>query len=93
MLAPKIADVRVDAVVRDGNDTSRVAQEGTSPRHGVEDRVQAQLRGLSSRPPQALLQAPGATHAQRRQVCDSGAIAEIVGEAAGRQDRLATGKV
>ena len=47
MFAPEIANAGVEAVVCDGDDTSRVSEERTPARDGVENRVEAQLGGLA----------------------------------------------
>lgn len=93
VLAPQIAKVRVHEVVADGDDTGRVSEKGPPACDGVEHRVQAQLRGLAARPAQTLLQTPGATQRQPRQVCHAGTVAEVVGEAACGDDALGAGEV
>src|SRR3569833_996660 len=61
VLAPQVADIRIEAVVCDRDHAGRVPQERSSPGDGVQDRVEPQLRRLAGRSPQALLQAPGST--------------------------------
>lgn len=93
MLATHVTNSRVEAVVDDGDHTQRVAQEGTPPGDGVEDGVQSQPGGLRIGSPQALLEAQGASYRQTGQVCDAGAVTQVVGEAPRGDDGLAAGQV
>lgn len=93
MLPAQISNVRVDTVVHDRDDASRIAQEWTPSRDCVQRRVQPQLGRLAGAAPEALLQAPCATYRQGGEVCDSSAVAEVVCEAARGEDGLAAGQV
>lgn len=93
MLPTQISNVRVDAVVHDGDDASRVAQEWAPPCDRVQCRVQPQLGRLASAAPETLLQPPCTTYRQGGEVCDAGPVAKIVCEAARGEDGLPAGQV
>lgn len=93
MLPAQISNVRVDAVVHDGDDARRVAQERAPSCDCVQCRVQPQLGRLTGAAPETLLQAPCATYRQGGEVCDSSAVAEVVCEAARGEDGLPAGQV
>lgn len=93
VLPSEVADAGVEEVVGDGDHTGRVAEEGTTAGDGVENRVQTQLWRLVRRPPEALLQTPGSSYRQGRQVCDTGSVAEIIRKASGGEDGLAAGHI
>lgn len=93
MLPAQISNVRVDAVVHDGDDASRVAEEWAPSCDCVQCGVEPKFGRLAGAAPEAFLQAPCATYRQGGEVCDTSAVAEIVCEAARGEDGLAAGQV
>ena len=86
VFATQRANGAVGAVVDQRDDARAVAQEGTPPRHRVEDAVEAQPRRHAGWVLlQALAEPPGAADGQRGQVADARAVAEVVGPAAAGQ--------
>ena len=89
VFATQRANGAVGAVVDQRDDARAVAQEGTPPRHRVEDAVEAQPRRHAGWVLlQALAEPPGAADGQRGQVADARAVAEVVGPAAAGQRRV-----
>lgn len=87
VLAAVVSDGAVEAVVHHGDDTGGVAQERTPSCDGVEDGVQTQFRRCGRRQSvQALGQTPHTSHCERAEICDTGAVAEIIRPPSRRQE-------